>query len=217
MKALAIGVAAIVIPGTSFELRAQGRGLVILDQAAARYSGVETLCADFVQRLSIPLLGAERTGSGRVCQARPNLFAMRFDDPEGDAIVVDGESAWVYYPSNDPKQVLKTSAQRSAGGHDFHREFLENPEVKYDVAYEAADEVGGVPTHRLRLIPKGRAPYRAAVVWIDRGDPVLRRVRIEEENGNVRTITLSNVEFDAAPEDGWFTFTPPEGALVIIG
>ncbi len=217
MKALAIAVAAIVIPGTSVELRAQGRGLAILDEAAAKYSGVETLCADFVQRLSIPLLGAERTGSGRVCQARPNLFAMRFDDPEGDAIVVDGESAWLYYPSNDPKQVLKTPAQRSAGGHDFHREFLENPEVKYDVTYEAADEVGGTPTHRLRLIPKGRARYRAAVVWIDRGDPVLRRVRIEEENGNVRTITLSNVAFDAAPEEGWFMFTPPEGALVIIG
>ena len=216
-KALAIAVAVIVTLGTPTELRAQDRGLAVLDEAATRYSGVEKLCADFVQRLSIPLLGAERTGSGRVCQARPNLFAMRFDDPEGDAIVVDGESAWVYYPSNDPKQVLKTSAERSAGGHDFHREFLQNPERKYDVMYEAADEVGGASTHRLRLIPKGRARYRAAAVWIDRGEPVLRRVRIEEENGNVRTITLSNVEFDATPEDGWFTFTPPEGALVIIG
>ena len=213
-KALAIVVATIVALG---ELRAQDRGLAVLDEAAARYSGVETLCADFVQRLSIPLLGAERTGSGRVCQARPNLFAMRFDDPEGDAIVVDGESAWVYYPSNDPKQVLKTSAESSAGGHDFHREFLENPERKYDVTYEAADLVGAAHTHRLRLIPKGRARYRAAVVWIDRGEPVLRRVRVEYENGNVRTITLSNVEFDAVPEDNWFTFTPPEGALVIIG
>ena len=69
----------------------------------------------------------------------------------------------------------------------------------------------------MRLVPKGQAGYRAVVVWIDLGEPVLRRVRIEEENGSVKTITLSNVDFDATPSEGWFTFTPPEGALVISG
>ena len=116
-----------------------------------------------------------------------------------------------------PKQVLKTSAERSAGGEDFHREFLEEPELKFDVSYEAEDDVADVPTHRLRLIPKGPATYRAAVIWIDRGEPALRRVRIEEENGSVRTITLTNIEFGASPGDGWFTFTPPDGALVLVG
>ena len=152
---------------------------------------------------------------GRLCQARPNLFAMRFDEPEGDAIVVDGESAWVYFPSSDPKQVLRCSAEGGAGGRDFLREFLEDPATKYDVVYEAADDVEGAETHRLRLIPKRPATDRATFVWIDRGEPVLRQVRTEEENGNVRTITLSNVEFDAMPGDGWFTFTPREGALVV--
>jgi len=215
-KSLALALAFIATPGMA-ELRAQDRGLAVLDRAAARYSGVGALCADFVQRLEVPLLDSEHTGSGRLCQAPPNLFAMRFDDPAGDAIVVDGESAWIYYPSTDPRQVLRTSAERIAGGLDFHREFLEDPETKYDVTYEAADAVGGVPTHRLRLVPKGPAGYRAVVVWIDRGEPVLRRVRIEEENGSVKTITLSNVEFDATPGDDWFIFTPPEGALVISG
>lgn len=210
---LAVGAIWVTAPGTY----GQDRGAAILDRAAAHYEGVDTLCASFVQRLQVPLLGDERTGVGRVCQARPNLFAMRFSSPEGDAVVADGVSVWVYFPSNDPGQVLKTEADRTAAGHDFHREFLEDTELKYDVTYEAEDAVAGRPTHRLRLVPKGPASYSAAVVWIDRGEPVLRQVRIEEENGNVRTITLSDVDFSAAPGPSWFSFTPPPDAVVISG
>jgi outer membrane lipoprotein-sorting protein len=195
---------------------AQDRGLDVLRAAAERYAAVETLCADFTQHLSVPLLGRERTGTGRLCQGRPNLFAMRFTDPPGDVIVVDGDFTWVYFPSNDAKTVLKTSAERSAGGRDFHREFLEDPESKYDVEYEGTEVVAGHPTHRLRMRPKGPASYRSAVVWIDEGIPVLRQLRLEEENGSVRTITLANVGFDVDPGAGWFSFTPPEGALVMV-
>ena len=38
--------------------------------------------------MEIPLLGDERTGAGRLCQARPNRFTMRFSQPDGDRIVV---------------------------------------------------------------------------------------------------------------------------------
>jgi outer membrane lipoprotein-sorting protein len=194
----------------------QNRALDILHSASARYAGVETLCADFTQELLVPLLGATRTGTGRLCQGRPNLFAMRFDVPAGDVIVVDGAYTWVYFPSNDHRTVLRTSADRAAGGRDFHREFLERPEARYDVTYEKSEVVEGRSTHRLRMVPRAPSSYRAAVVWIDEGEPVLRRLRLEEENGNVRTVTLSGVGFGEAPGDGWFSFTPPPGALVMI-
>lgn len=196
-------------------LSAQDRGLEILDRAGDRYAAVETVCADFTQQLSVPLLGRERTGTGHLCTGRPNLFAMRFDDPAGDLIVVDGDFAWVYFPSNDAKTALKTAAEESAGGQDFHREFLVDPETKYEIEYEGVEEVAGHPTHRMRMRPRGPASYRSAIVWIDEGTPVLRRLRLEEENGNIRTITLEGVVFGADVEVDWFTFTPPEGVLVV--
>ena len=195
---------------------AQDRGVEILHDAAERYAAVQTLCADFTQHLLVPLLGSERTGTGRLCQATPNLFAMRFDDPDGDLIVVDGAFAWVYFPSNDAKTVLKTSADQSAGGRDFHREFLEDPESKYEVTYEGAEEVEGRSTDRLRMVPKRPMSYRFATVWIDQGAPVLRRLQMEEANGNIRTVTLDNVGFGADPGTDYFTFTPPQGALVMV-
>lgn len=195
--------------------RAQDYGVYLLHEAAGRYEAAETLCADFTQTLLVPLLGAERVGSGRLCQGHPNLFAMRFGDPPGDLIVVDGESVWVYFPSSDARTVLKTTADRSAGGRNFHREFLEDPEQKYQVTYEGSESIEGHQTHRLLMVPKNPMSYRTALVWIDEGQPVLRRVRLEEENGSVRTITLVNVEFGAEPGSDFFSFTPPRGALVM--
>jgi len=189
--------------------------LEILDRAAARYQGVETVCADFTQELSNPLLRTSRSGSGQLCQSRPNLFAMRFEDPAGDLIVVDGRHAWVYFPSNDAKTVLKTDAGESAGGRDFHREFLVDPGSKYTISYEGMEILDGRSTHRLVLTPKRPASYRTATLWIDEGRPVLRRLRLREENGNERVITLEGVEFGADPDDDYFSFQPPEGALVV--
>ena len=213
-KRVAFTLPALVLLG-AVGLAAQEDGAAVLHAAADRYEGVETLCADFTQHLEVPLLRNERTGTGRLCQGAPNLFAMRFNDPAGDLIVVDGEHAWVYFPSNDERTVLKTSADRAAGGQDFHREFLVDPEAKYEIEYEAREELDGRMTHKLRMTPLRDMSYRYATLWIDEGEPVLRRVRLEEENGSVRTITLANVGFGAAPGDGWFSFTPPDGALVM--
>lgn len=211
--AAALGLFALAGPAP---LAAQSnRGLEIIDRAGDRYAAVETVCADFTQQLSVPLLGRERTGTGRLCTGRPNLFAMRFAEPAGDVIVVDGDHAWVYFPSNDAKTVLQAPAEESAGGRDFHREFLVDTGSKYDVTYEATEEVAGHRTHRLRLRPTRPASYRAAVLWIDEGEPVLRRLRLEEENGNIRTITLEDVTFGADVGTDWFTFTVPEGALIM--
>jgi outer membrane lipoprotein-sorting protein len=190
-------------------------GMEILQQASRRYAPVTSLCADFVQHLRVPLLGQEETARGRLCQQRPNLFAMRFTEPAGDVIVVDGESMWYYMPSNDAKQVFRFPVDRGTQGLDFHREFLQDPELKYDVTYESADEIAGTATHRLRLRPKEPTSYRAAVLWIERDTSVLRVIRLEEENGNERTINLRDVAFGASPTQGFFAFTPPPGALVI--
>ena len=215
--ACAAGLAlAIIAAGPRAALTQAVDALSLLEATAARYERVTQFCADFTQHLSVPLLGDERTGTGQMCQARPNKFGMRFSDPEGDLVVVDGEWVWLYYPSLDAKQVIRFAIADGSGAYDFHREFLEDPAEKYDVTYEAADEVAGRATHRLRLVPRARSSFEAAVIWIDEQEPVLRQIRIEDESGTVRTITLERVDFEPiALADDWFTFTPPPGAQVI--
>jgi outer membrane lipoprotein-sorting protein len=193
----------------------EGRGLSALEAASARYRAATSVCAHFTQTLSVPLLGQENHGSGRLCQEQPDLFAMRFDDPAGDVVVMDGTYVWIYYKSSDPKAVIRLPVADAPGGFDLHREFLVNPAQKYRISYEGTEKVDGRDTDRIRLVPRAPASYQVAVVWIDVGDHLLRRVKLEEENESVRTVTLSDVTFDPRIPEGWFTFTPPSGAQII--
>jgi chaperone LolA len=189
--------------------------MTLLEEASARYAPVSSVCADFVQHLAVPLLDDERTARGRLCHARPNLFAMRFTEPAGGVVLVDGTYSWYYMPSSDPRQAFRAPVEQGTGGQDFHREFLENPRTKYTVTYEGEEQVGGAATHRLRLVPRTRTSYRAAVLWLEQGTSLLRQFRLEEENGNRRTVTLSDIQFDVAPPAGFFVFTPPRGVTIM--
>lgn len=209
--AVAVGVACAGVPS----LQAQEMALPLLEAASAKYQASTTLCADFEQRLSVPLLGEESTGRGRLCQRQPDLFGMRFSDPEGDAVVVDGVHVWIYYPSMDEKTVIRFGMADSPGGFDFHREFLERPAEKYDLTYETMEMVAGQPTHRILLIPREDDSYRSAKLWIDVEGSLLRQVQVVEENDSVRTLTLESVELGAVVPDSWFVFELPEGAQVI--
>ncbi|MCH8841319.1 MAG: hypothetical protein IH831_11745, partial [Planctomycetes bacterium] len=42
----------------------------------------------------------------------PDRFAMRFEEPEGDRIVADGEWLWAYTPSTVPDQVIRQPIPR---------------------------------------------------------------------------------------------------------
>jgi outer membrane lipoprotein carrier protein len=214
---LPLGLAAVLPGGTAAQAAGNDPAAAALMEAAvARYRNAASLCSDFTQHLSVALLGQEQTGKGRFCSQRPDKFALRFTEPPGDLVVGDGTWVWAYYPSMDAKQVLRFPAARAPGGFDFYREFLEGWSDKYRVTLEGAETVAGRPTRRLRLAPRSRAAYDAVVVWIE-SDGVLRRVRVEEENGSVRTVTLTSADMGAPPPASWFTFTPPRGAQVIGG
>ena len=189
--------------------------MAALQAASRRYAGVTSMCSDFVQHLSVPLLGQEHTSSGRMCQAAPDRFGMRFSDPAGGLFLVSGESVWYYMPSTDDKQAFHYGLERGTGGRDFNREFLQSPESKYDVTLLGEEQIQGKATDHLRLVPKAPTSYRSADLWIEKGTSILRQVKIVEESGNERTVTFSDIDFGATPPKGFFEFAVPAGVLVI--
>ncbi len=186
----------------------------ILDRVERAYAGVRTLRADFVQRLQVPLLGSERESRGRIYQRRPDRFAMRFTDPAGDLLVGDGEWFWMYNPSTDRTQVLRTPMSSVGGSVDLQQEFLSNASERYVPTLLGADEVDGRPAFALTLVPKGPSPYRLVKVWVDKGDWLVRRFEITEENESVRRLLLRNLTLNSTLPDSLFRFTPPEGTQV---
>lgn len=191
------------------------RAISVMEEAGDRYARIESFCASFEQTLEVPLLGEAHFSKGTLCQAQPDLFAMRWSDPEGDAVVADGDFFWVYYPSADPGQVLQFSMETRPGGLDFHREFLESPGDKYQLTYLGEEVLRGASVHVISARPLQPAAFEEARLWIDGSRSLILQARIGMENGSIRTLTLSDFRLDLPDDPARFRFFPPEGAQVI--
>ena len=185
----------------------------ILLRAERAYDAVRTMRATFVQDLTVPLLDETQRSRGEIFHSKPDRFLMRFSDPAGDVVVADGRNLWLYYPSTDPRQVIRTSAGE-AGRLDLQREFLSDPTGRFDATLAGRAEVAGRPATELRLIPRGNEPYSEVRIWIDDQDALARRFEIAEANENVRRVELHDLRVNVELGDELFTFTPPAGAEV---
>ncbi len=199
------------IPGAAQDTRA----LSLLEEAGSRYRDVQAFCAGFDQSMEVPLLGETTYSRGTLCQAQPNLFSMRFSDPPGDVVVADGEFFWAYYPSVDPVQVLRFPMGVRPGGIDFQREFLQDPGAKYELVYVGEETLHGRRTHVISAKPREPAAFREARIWLDSERSLILRARIGMDNGSVRTLTLSDIRLNPAPDPERFRFVPPPGTQVI--
>ncbi len=186
-----------------------------VERAAELYRDVPAMCADFEQTIEVRLLGRRVIESaGRVCRQRPNLFSMRFSDPQGDMVVSDGEYFWAYYPSIDEKQVTRYRVSDPPGGQDFFRELLEEPGLQYDVEEGGIEAVDGRSCRVVTLTPRSGAAYKGARLWLDTDSHVVRRLEIHHQNDNVRTVTLRGLDLSPSIDPGTFVFEVPEGARV---
>jgi outer membrane lipoprotein carrier protein len=207
---------AVAAPGVASALQGAEDPVAFLERAAGEFSALDGFCADFQQTLTAPLLDQVTRSRGRMCQQQPDRFSMRFTDPQGDLIVADGEWLWIYFPSGDAGQVIRSAMTSGGPGRfDFHREFLSDPGSKYDPSYIGTEEMDGRRVHVIRLVPRQASAYREARVWIDEGLWLIRRAEIEEENGNLREVQLAQLERNPRFGSEDFRFTPPQGVQII--
>lgn len=183
-----------------------------VEQTAA---GVRTLEADFVQTLHVPLLNTDRTSTGKLYQRKPSHFLMRFTEPAGDVMVADGRYFWIYYPSSDRTQVIRTSIAEGGEQADFQRQFLSNATDRFVATLNGTETVAGRSTYALTLVPKRQSPYKVIRIWVDREDNLVRRFEMTEENDSVRRVELRNLKVNGQVSDALFTFTPPAGTQIV--
>lgn len=209
----------VVLAAAAAHASAQGtksKAYALLDQAAATYQGVHSLRAEFTQELTNPLLGTHMESAGTLFQREPDGFLMRFSKPAGDVIVSDGRYFWIYYPSVDTKQVIRSPANASGrSGVDLQAQFIGDPEERFQATYDGTATLQGRATNVLTLVPRTESGYRSMKVWIDAKDHLVRRFEITDPQGVVRHIELRDIVVNPTLPDSLFRFTPPPGAHVI--
>ena len=157
-------------------VRAQDHADDVVGRAARVYRSLTSLRADFKQVIDDEAVGTFES-RGVMVQAGQNKLTMRFSDPKGDAIVLDGKFVWVYTPSTTPGQVLRMPIPTGpVYGFNVLAWLLDKPTERYRSKYLKRDFVDFVQTDVVELVPLADdLPFRKATLWLDR-DTALPRI-----------------------------------------
>ena len=189
----------------------------IIGRASRVYRSLASLQADFEQVIDNPMIDSAES-KGTLVQAGQAKLAMRFTDPPGEAIVVDGKHVWIYTPSTVPGQVVRMKAPSGgpAYGYNLLGWLLDRPAERYTPSYVRSERLGGRTTDVIKLVPAvPDLPFTQAVIWLDRQDALPRRLEIQEHSGATRTLRLARLKTNARVPDGTFIFKVPSGARVV--
>jgi outer membrane lipoprotein carrier protein len=189
----------------------------IIGRAARVYRSLASLQADFEQVIDNPMIDSAES-KGTLVQAGSAKLAMRFTDPPGEAIVIDGKHVWIYTPSTVPGQVIrmKVPSGGPAYGYNLLAWLLDRPAERYKPSYVGTERLGGRTTDVIKLVPAvPDIPFTEATIWLDRQDALPRRLEIHEQSGATRTLRLARLRTNEQMPDRTFRFKVPAGARVV--
>lgn len=186
-----------------------------LDKAVATYGKMDTFHATFEQTLTNPLTGSTMQARGEVHRQKPNLISVRFTDPAGDRIVIDGSAIWLYMPSTNPNIAYKMPMGAGSAGAFDPVQLMESPRARFEVGDGGSAMVGERRTQIVTLVPKSAGgPFTSAKVWID-AEGAIRQFEVTDGSGMTRRVRLLTVRQNVAVPRSTFRFTPPEGVQVV--
>lgn len=215
MRALTLAAAALLAlrPAAA---PAQPDAAALLGRSARVYRSLSALRADFTQVIDDPMVG-RLDSRGVLVQSGESKLSMKFSDPKGDEIVIDGRHVWVYTPSTAPGQVIRLPVPSGpVYGYNLLAWFLDKPSERYTAAYVREERSGTRTLDVLALLPAvPDLPFRRATIALDRDDGLPRRIEIEEHSGARRTLTLTKLQPNAGVSASQFTFAVPRGVRII--
>lgn len=194
-----------------------GQGpITALERAEQRYTGIETLTAEFRQTIVNPMLGGPEQSKGTLYLAPPSRFAMRFEEPAGDRVVADGTWLWAYTPSTVPGQVIRQPIPAAgAATPNLLAQFVVDPLDHYEVTYVGAETVGETVVDVVRLVPLQDPQFQQAVIAISRDAGLILRLQVKELSGQLRTLVFSAVAINMPIPEAELRFDVPDGVRVV--
>ena len=205
-----------VLAATSQTAQAQD-AQAIIGRSSRVYRSLASLTADFVQVIDNPMIDSAES-RGTLIQSGASKLSMRFSEPPGEAVVIDGEHVWVYTPSTVPDQVLRLAVPSGGPvyGYNLLAWLLDRPAERYTAKYLKKDKIGTREMDVVELVPAvPDLPFERAVLWLDREDALPRRLEITETSGAPRTLALSKLRLNRSIPDATFRFKAPAGARIV--
>ena len=184
----------------------------VLADAAGRLdaylSGLDTVSAQFEQRLFDERRSLLERARGTVLIDRPGRFRFDYSDPP-QFIVGDGARVWIHDP--ELAQVTVRDVDAALGSTPAVLLATDRP-VEEQFRVEALDAGAGYDAFALEPRVED-APFTLIRLAFAGGE--LRRMELVDQFGQTTLITFTDIRRQPAVPAGAFTFTLPAGADVI--
>lgn len=145
-----------------------------------------------------------------------------YTKPSKDIVSVDGDNFTFYQPRIN--QAFKGLASKlSKGKQGGFAQFiavglngsLKSASGKYQVSFVKDEAVNGVMTSVLRLTPKSNDQFTSVEIWVNQQNWFPVQFRGTERNGDLTTVTLKNLQLNAAVPDNAFAVNLPGGTKIV--
>lgn len=172
------------------------------EELQARLNKVDTLSADYTQKVSDPKGKEVQQGSGKIQIKRPNLFRMDNKAPQETQIISDGKTLWFYDPFVE--QVTANWVKDAVNNTPFV--LLTSNYKSHWQQYTVEQQADS-----FTLTPKDKkSAIKQFNIRVD-ADGVLKNFSTVERDGQANLYQLRNIT-NQALADSLFKFSVPKGA-----
>jgi outer membrane lipoprotein carrier protein len=187
----------------------------VTSQVQSFYDQSSSFQADFTQEYLIKQYNQKKLSRGHVIFKKPGMMYWRYDEPQGNRVVSDGQKVKVYEQSN--KQMYEQDV--TASQYPAALTFLTGQGKLTDTFdFQLFDgEKMNFPGGWVLLgTPKTPTPaYQKVFFYVDKQTKQVRRVLILDGQGNHNRFDFDKPVVNAPVSPAVFVFTPPPGTTII--
>lgn len=185
----------------------------VVEQIQRQYETITSFQAEFVQELGVAASRETEERRGLLFYQQPGLIRWETRTPEEELLVVGPEEVWNYFAEEET--AYRYPSREVLGSAMVLRILSGQARLDEDFLTEE-DLVAEAGWRKIRLVPRNPEPNLVeAVIWVDEETFLLRRLRAVDFYGNTNQITLHDLRLNPVLEPALFTFTPPEGVVVL--
>jgi len=182
------------------------------DAIKKTYTEVNTLAAQFHQKIVISSLKKERTFDGNFLYKRHKGFLWQYVSPKVKYFLYDGKYIWQGEDEKPFVQKNKVNKDKTDGTFLF-LDLVEDIS-KLDELFNLKHREKAGDMEVLELVPKKDSTIKLAKVWIDR-QSMVNKIELHEFTGNINTIEFLSIKVNRPLEDTRFMFKPDKQKEII--
>lgn len=227
-KLFLLGLAASMLtfaPSVYPTAQAQGPAVVssVLNRMERNGRSISSLRANVVLQKYNAQLKESDTSFGEVYyvpgKGRNPSVRLNIQRPRNEVLAVKGGEYVLFKPRLNMAYKGSTNSKNSKAsgvlGFGFNATSAEL-KANYDVQFVGEGSLDGPHVVMLKFVPKGKADFKFAEVWVDdNGMPL--QTRVTERNGDSTLVRLQNVQKNAKFSGDVFNVQLPSGVKIVKG